>query len=1099
MISSQPLFDAKALEEAIQLAGKPYSTSERGPYESLRSSLEELFGYIQEQLPDFTPVICRREKFNRQAGRGAKHNNWADYVLLGICPASMDRGRSLFVKLIVHSLASGDPKLAVELDYEYSSPDHRPPGTVRQRVDEVKTELVFSISFKELKEAEIGEIWSHLEKAVVRNLQAYVSAHEFWSAQETWEKPKRNEIKYWWLNSADEGFMNVKYSPNNIPSTTVGVPPSYWNGEDQVETGDFVLVYSIEKGLLIASYQVFSARAFSSTLGDRLILDAFKYQLNHKPISGSQVDHYMTYRNSEVSLNPNDIQEISKEKYLELNLLLQLGQSSLDKALQKGTDLNEVISRAKDEGAILETPDEENLIRLLRSLKEEDIEALGNLPDFHPEGDHTHKDQLEFQPDVDALANLLAYQKTPAPLAIGLFGHWGSGKSFFMEKLEDKITELSKSEYKDIYCQKIVHVRFNSWHYSDDNLWASLVTRIFSALEVEVAKQAGQEDDPKKLLYQKLKSSQKAKEWAEASRKGIEKEKLAIQGRIEKLQEKRKELEKKKGFPSFNAIRDGVLDSGILDGEFQSLKQALGKDLNKNLDEIEGALLRLKEQGYIIASISRTFNKSNWPQRILFIVLLGLIIFLSSNISDWFNWEGIRAIFGTGLTAILGGLASLSAIISPAMRHLRRAKGTMDHIIQRSNAEALLESDRLQSKQRSLDAEILRLNGLETALELQIQDHNLEIEKVNQQIEDIESGKRLADFIREKSQDARYHQKLGIISWIRKDFEQLEKELMLSQDESVKEKKFQVDRIILYIDDLDRCSQERVVEVLEAVHLILAFKLFAVVVGVDPRWVSNALEHRFLHLLNAPDSEEDNEQASTDSATSYDYLEKIFQVPFKLKGMEHKDTGKLIDFLTREEGENVLTASETKSELASTSSTEGTDSGYETKSKVDVDEDNQTASDEEQEPMTLGGTKEPYAGTNIDSSQPKALALSEEDKAFMKSMAQIVGSTPRTVKRYVNVYRVVCSHSTMRDSDPNKRRRIMFLLGLVIGHPTLAEEFLRAISKSEESIADCLNQYSPKLALPSEPEIQGIGKVSAKEFHDLIPLISRFTFRSIEV
>jgi hypothetical protein len=47
-----------------------------------------------------------------------------------------------------------------------------------------------------------------------------------------------------------------------------------------------------------------------------------------------------------------------------------------------------------------------------------------------------------------------------------------------------------------------------------------------------------------------------------------------------------------------------------------------------------------------------------------------------------------------------------------------------------------------------------------------------------------------------------------------------------------------IDRIVLYIDDLDRCSTETVSQVLDAVHLLLALPLFAVVVGVDPRWLA---------------------------------------------------------------------------------------------------------------------------------------------------------------------------------------------------------------------------------------------------------------------
>ncbi len=40
-----------------------------------------------------------------------------------------------------------------------------------------------------------------------------------------------------------------------------------------------------------------------------------------------------------------------------------------------------------------------------------------------------------------------------------------------------------------------------------------------------------------------------------------------------------------------------------------------------------------------------------------------------------------------------------------------------------------------------------------------------------------------------------------------------------------------IDRIVLYIDDLDRCPEVKVVEVLQAVHLLLAYPLFVVVVG----------------------------------------------------------------------------------------------------------------------------------------------------------------------------------------------------------------------------------------------------------------------------
>ena len=63
-----------------------------------------------------------------------------------------------------------------------------------------------------------------------------------------------------------------------------------------------------------------------------------------------------------------------------------------------------------------------------------------------------------------------------------------------------------------------------------------------------------------------------------------------------------------------------------------------------------------------------------------------------------------------------------------------------------------------------------------------------------------------------------------------------------------------LERIVLYIDDLDRCPPRRVVEVLEAVHLMLALDLFVVVVAVDARWLIRSMEYHYRELFG-PDTE----------------------------------------------------------------------------------------------------------------------------------------------------------------------------------------------------------------------------------------------------
>nr|WP_242036458.1 P-loop NTPase fold protein [Leptolyngbya sp. FACHB-321] len=79
-------------------------------------------------------------------------------------------------------------------------------------------------------------------------------------------------------------------------------------------------------------------------------------------------------------------------------------------------------------------------------------------------------------------------------------------------------------------------------------------------------------------------------------------------------------------------------------------------------------------------------------------------------------------------------------------------------------------------------------------------------------------------------------------------------------------------RVILYIDDLDRCPPKRVVEVLEAVQLLLNTKLFIVVLGIDDRYIARALEQVYQGVLKRGGK-----------PSGIDYLEKIIQIPYRMR------------------------------------------------------------------------------------------------------------------------------------------------------------------------------------------------------------------------
>ncbi|OWK70324.1 P-loop NTPase fold protein [Pedobacter sp. AJM] len=87
-----------------------------------------------------------------------------------------------------------------------------------------------------------------------------------------------------------------------------------------------------------------------------------------------------------------------------------------------------------------------------------------------------------------------------------------------------------------------------------------------------------------------------------------------------------------------------------------------------------------------------------------------------------------------------------------------------------------------------------------------------------------------------------------------------------------------IKKLVVIIDDLDRCSPERIIENLEAIKLFLNVKNTAFVIGADPRIVRHAIEHRY--KTNAIENAGD--KATQNKRIVNDYLEKLIQIPYNL-------------------------------------------------------------------------------------------------------------------------------------------------------------------------------------------------------------------------
>jgi hypothetical protein len=203
-------------------------------------------------------------------------------------------------------------------------------------------------------------------------------------------------------------------------------------------------------------------------------------------------------------------------------------------------------------------------------------------------------------------------------MAIGLFGDWGSGKSFFIESLRKRILTItsdaqsSKRPQKEISVYKyIAQIEFNAWHYVEGELWASLVEHIFRNLKTRSEDQPTLLQQRRQEIIEKLDIQGRAKEEAQARKDELKSQLDQAKELVTKL-----ENERDIALQKLNKIRTkDILESIPLTDykkEIQTLEDlGLKKDMKnaadlmQSADELRAVLkrgnaftTRLREQGW---------------------------------------------------------------------------------------------------------------------------------------------------------------------------------------------------------------------------------------------------------------------------------------------------------------------------------------------------------------------------------------------------------------------------------------------------------------------------------------------------------------------
>jgi hypothetical protein len=692
-------------------------------------------------------------------------------------------------------------------------------------------------------------------------------------------------------------------------------------------------------------------------------------------------------------------------------------------------------------------------------------------------------DLLNIEQDVVALATLIAARAVVPPLSIGLFGDWGSGKTFFMQQLRQTVAALSK-EARDKpmpqrelpFYKRIVQIEFNAWHYVEGNLWASLVEHIFSNLNIPDDTSRSIVEEMQKHWIAKLGFSEivqteanKRESEAAARVKAAERE---VRDAKKTHEDKKQELQ---GLSAKNVARDFQL-AGVFDVVVKALEPLGLKPLNAAVSELQSGLRQARsvvERGNAAVTplLHAEDKAARW--RSLLTILIGAPV----------------AAFAVGLLLMLLGderIGQISALATGSATFLgfgarwlrEQARWMSDRLTQVEIANK--KYDEALAQEQALTAEAIARTEQELALARQdyaaakqrVEQASREKEAVQTELLQTTSARLLARFIEDRASSSDYRKHLGVLALVRDDFERLSElieaenwqlsppnvrderfdgrlEKFASLDEELKEARNRINRIVLYIDDLDRCPPAKVVDVLQAVHLLLAFPLFVVVVGVDARWVSRSLETRYRELLHVGPSDGDLQLDNMFGVVrSEDYLEKIFQIPLWLRPMDPANVRHMVQSLlgpydrahpTQEKDQHP------NNDKIEASKEMMPDAGVKGPKQMTLESPSNRV-DEPSGRIEKPGTPDPKerAIPNLES-----LDVRDFEHEVIDDLSPLLGRSPRALKRFINIYRLIKARFTPAEHKVFIRRReemlsefeaVLWLLAVDTGLPSISRK-----------------------------------------------------------
>ncbi|MGH3697806.1 MAG: P-loop NTPase fold protein [Pseudonocardiaceae bacterium] len=621
-------------------------------------------------------------------------------------------------------------------------------------------------------------------------------------------------------------------------------------------------------------------------------------------------------------------------------------------------------------------------------------------------------DLVDIAAEVNAFAYLIASRTLIPPLAIGLFGDWGSGKSYFLRSVQRRIDQLAEMDQPPFY-RKVAQIEFNAWQYVGGNLWASLLEHLLRNL-----RRAGELDEDN-LLDERRREYLKQITEATAEHDRAVKERARLTEEKEQAQQtaQQKNEERKRKLAELETVRRR--------NPLRSLR--LSDALGKTLEEVEKrtGLDELGKQTYelqqTLASTGETLRRAGpvlGPLRtggwrfVLAVVFLMVVIGLGPLISFILSRFDFSAVSNV-IASLSGLLAGTTAYTAYGNKVLTSTLGTISKAQNQLNEELDRQRDELDEQIRTAEDKLADTERELADAVAEEQRLTASVTELEAELSRITPSSVLSEFLDQRFASDDYRRHLGVPALVRRDLERLSRLIQARHDGSPAaiDDAHAIDRIVLYIDDLDRCPTDMVIKVLEAVHLLLAFPLFVVVVAVDARWLESSLREHYSQL-------------GTDQAKPADYLEKIFQVPFWVRPLGVDTRRRMVRRLL-------------EPNLAGPAPATGAGEGPAT--ETDLSDADLPEFTERVESFSVTDRAE------LPQLQAAKLTVTGPELSLIEDMSALIGATPRAVKRFINVYLLLKSVGLSRGWPVPEQGQVVVLLAIATGLPDLASELLPSL------------------------------------------------------